>query len=204
LIFRTLLRSISTVVSLVAMALSGGCDESLPARVEPQRYLRATLDVVGKGSTVAFQIGEVQPSVLNGALLIDLKNLHDEALQEAALPDATVEIWLRDSPDERTTVPVRESNLVDPTIVRLGVATLAPKQSASFLKQWNHRTGQGKPFWEFVNRIPGVTPRGAKYYLSDPVNFVAKARVQLFRNVQPEQTDEIEFSVSYMLFVQDF
>lgn len=186
------------------MTLSGGCDESLPPRVEPQRYLSATLDVVGKGSTVAFQIGETQPSVLNGAFLVELKNLHDEALQEAALPDATVEIWLKNSPDEQATVRLQESNLVDPTIVRLGVATLAPTKSASFLKQWNHRTGQGRPFWEFVDRLQGVTARGAKYYLSDPVNFVAKARVQLFRNVQPEQTNEIEFSVSYMIFVQDF
>jgi hypothetical protein len=183
------------LVLFVAFFLST-CDESLPPRVEPQRFLRAEY---------AFATGvvEIRDSVavgLGGAFTVSVRNLYAEVLQDSEAARVELDISLRDLPEQRGKAVATRRDLTDQSIVSRGLLTLLPNVDAIFLKQWEHRTSTGRRFWEFVRLTQKVTPRGEPYLESDPVNLVASGKVQLFKAKAPERLPQIHVALVYRIF----
>jgi hypothetical protein len=173
-----------TLAALAASVVSLSCEEILPPREEPAKILKAAM---------AALVGVV--------VFLTVKNLHDEVLQERALVQADIDVAMRNMPTNRAVVHADKDDLLNSWILRANQITLAPDTAAQLIKQWDHRTAEGVPFWEFVRLTLKFTPRGEPYLESDPVNFVAKAEVQVFENVPREKTPQIEFSLIYNIFI---
>jgi len=173
-----------------------GCEESLPPREEPSRFLEADLNAFS--GVVVFR--DSIPVTNAGSFFLTLKNIYDDVLQEEAFVQATINVALMDEPDQRAVVRADQNNLLNYWILRFNMVTLEPGTEAQFLKQWNHRTVDGIPFWEYVRLTQKFTDRGEPYLESEPMNFVAQGKVQIFKNVPPEPTRQIEFTLTYHIF----
>ena len=130
--------------------------------------------------------------------------MYTEVLQESSFVRAHVEVWLKEDPSLRSEFVAGENDLVNYQIVQFGVATLEPNTSAVFFKQWNHQTSDGDFFWCHAHRFyVGFTALGERYIYTDTLRFVARADVQLFENVQPRKTGEIEFDLGYRIYMEE-
>lgn len=173
-----------------------GCDELLPPREEPKTFLQAEY-------SVASGVVEIRDSVavgLGGSFVISVKNIYTEVLQDFEFARVDIDVWLRDTPAVGGKVVSTKRELTDRTLVFGGQLTLRPNVSATFLKQWEHRTISGRRFWEYVPLTPKVTQTGEPYLESDPVNFVASGKAQLFKAKAPERLPQIQFSLVYRIF----
>jgi hypothetical protein len=141
-----------------------------------------------------------QATSLAGSFLIKLMNEYDEVLQGEARVQVSVSIYYKPNPSLSQTVTYGADDLLNGWLVSSGVLTLGVDTAAVFLRQWSHHTSDGTPFWQFVDLTPRTTAKGEPYLESDPMHFVARASVQVFKNVQPLQTREIEFTLVYDVF----
>jgi hypothetical protein len=66
--------------------------------------------------------------------------------------------------------------------------------------QWEHKTDSGRYFWEFSRLRFVPSPNTNGYWETDPMDFVARGRVQLFRTRAPELLKPIEFTLVYRLW----
>jgi hypothetical protein len=190
------------VCGVIMLFFSGDCNESLSPRDEPVEFLQATL--AAPTGVATFARGATFPSDLAGSVIVSLKNVYTEVLQESSLVRARVQIWLKEDPSVRAEIIAGENDLVNYQIVHFNVATLEPNSSALFLKQWNHQTSDGRFFWCFAHRYhEGFTQLGERYLLTDTLRFVAQADVQLFKNVQPRKTGQVEFDLGYRIFMEE-
>lgn len=188
---------VSTLVTLIVLSFSLSCDEALPPRDEPQRYLQASYSVF-EG------VVEVRDSVavgFGGRFLVSVKNIYSEVLQDDEYARADIDVWLRDRPEQGGKAIASKRDLTDPSLVYLGQLTLRPNVTATFLKQWEHKTTSGRYFWEFVNLHFVPAPFSNGYWESDSVRLVARGRVQLFRTRAQEVLPLIEFTLVYRLWV---
>jgi hypothetical protein len=181
---------------LILTIFAVGCEESLPLREEPVEFLRA--DIYMLTGVVVFR-NHVAVTVA-GSFFLTVKNLHDEVLQARALVKADIDVAMRDMSANRALVHANKDNLHNSWILQSNQITLGPDTAAQLIKQWDHRTADGIPFWEFVPLTQKFTARGEPFLESEPVNFVAKAEVQVFENVPSEKTEQIEFSLIYNIF----
>ncbi len=172
------------------------CDESLPPREEPRKFLEASYTV--SGPVVTFRDSSFQD--LAGAFVVTAKNIYVEVLQDEESARVDIDLRLRDMPEQRGKVIATKRELTDPSLVFGGQLTLRPNLSATFLKQWEHKTTTGKHFWEFVTLTPKTTERGERYLESDSVRFVGSGKVQLFRTRAPEKLPPIQFTLVYRIF----
>ena len=184
-----------TAAALLAAAVPG-CDESLPARDDPQGYLRASLSVV-QGVVLVDLSGQVSNA---GVLTLTVRNTYNEVLQAESLLEGEAQVWLRDDPGRRAVVSLGRSDLINWWIAAGGQTTLRPDSPAVFVKQWSHMTIAGEPFWNFVRMTAKVTDHGVPYCQSDPVHFVAEGSVRLFKNIAPVHSAQIEFTLVYSVF----
>jgi len=191
---KTLLTLQRIWVFLVCFLVSS-CEETLPPREEPRNFLVATIGL-NPGPVV---IQDSTGSAREGSFVLELKNLFDEVLQDSALVQGTIEIWLKKDPSQRRLITCTEGDLSN-NVVRFGLATLGVDSSAKLTKAWNHKTNEGVPFWSFGSLSPRISHGGVPYCESDSLQFVARATIQLFRNVQPVPTQQIEFSLTYWVF----
>ena len=135
---------------------------------------------------------------------MSVKNVYSEVLEQRERIRGDVDVWMRDMPDKRAAIRATRTDLTDPAIVHSNLATLLPGMTATMLKRWEHRvtagSDSGRFFWEFVDSTLKFTQLGKPYYESDPVNFVAEARIQVFENVQAVKLKQLEFTVVYRRF----
>ena len=169
------------------------CDESLPPRDEPEKFLQATYSI----ATGTVEIRDSMVFGLAGGFVVSVKNINTEVLQDVEAARVELDVWLRDSADVRTKVVATKRELTDPSFVSGGLFTLRPNVSANFLKQWDHRTASGKPFWEYVPMTLKYDEHGNPYFETDSVRFVAKGKVQLFKTKAPELLPQIQFTLVY-------
>jgi len=187
---------IATLASAFFCVVLFACDESLPPRDDPQRYLQARLSVIQGVVTI-----DLDGRITNaGVLTLTAKNTYNEVLQAETLLEGEVEVWLRDDPNQRAVVRLDRSDLMNSWIVGGGLTTLRPDSPAVFVKQWSHMTTGGAPLWGFVGLTPRVTAHGVPFCESGPVHLVAEGSVQLFKNVAPVKTAQIEFTLVYQVF----
>lgn len=199
----------STVSLVLALALfSIHCDESLPARQEPQNFLDAWLGI--KSGPVSVNIDSTRlpyPETIaddNGSFILSIMNSFDETLQGAAHVEGKIDIWLEADPTKRTQIEATIANVILPRLLLPGAdLTLDPFDSVQVVKQWDHHTSAGPPFWKFVrlhNAYDPVTQR--QYIESAPVPLVAQGSFQVFENVPPVKTKETRFQIVYRLFIR--
>jgi hypothetical protein len=156
-----------------------GCKESLPLRSEPEGALTPSL---------TFQEGVIEirgdnTVGLNGAFDARLRNSYSEVLEGPSRINGTIEVWLRDRPDEKATIPISPLDLQNLWIISGNTVTLTPGDAARFYKQWNHKTDDGTWFWELVDTTHLVTPDGTPYADSDSVNILSMVSLQVFDQV---------------------
>jgi hypothetical protein len=131
--------------------------------------------------------------------------VYSEVLQDEERIRGEVNVWMRDMPDKRADVTLTKNNLTNPNLVRFNLLTLGPDTTAALLKRWDPRItigpDSGHFFWEYVDSTLKFTSHGDPYYESDPVHFVANARVQVFKNVQAVTLKQLQFTVVYLRFL---
>jgi hypothetical protein len=186
---------------------SSGCDETLPPRIEPGKFLKASLHVKPNSVVNVFIDSNAVsiPITINGpsgSLELSLKSLFNEVLEEKPFISGTADVWLTSQPTVRTKVIFTEVNVEYPYIEPNGYLTMVPGDSLAMAKQWTHIADNGRGFWNFVqlrNRVDGT---GRFYFESAPVRFTAVATVQAFENVPAEKTEPYEFSLVYNIYVR--
>lgn len=186
-------------VLIVLVGLSGltaACEESLPPREMPEEFLQAGHQV----SEGAVEIRDSSVQNSPGIMVINVKNIYVEVLQDAELARAEITVRLRDQPTQVATVVAGKRDLTNQSLVSAGLLTLRPNETATFLKQWSHKTDGGKWFWEFSRLTRKFTPRGEPYLESDSVRFVASGKVQLFKTRGVKSLPSISFTLVYRIF----
>jgi hypothetical protein len=192
-----MVRISSSLGILIVLSFSLGCDETLPPRDEPQRYLQASYSVV-EGAV------EIRDSVavgFGGRLVVSVKNIYAEVLQGDEYARADFDVWFRDVPDRTGTITASRRDLTDQSLIYAGQLTLRPNVTATFLKHWEHKTTSGRYFWEFVSLHFVSVPFTNGYWESDSVRLVARGRVQLFKTRAPQLLSPIQFTFVYRLWV---
>jgi hypothetical protein len=206
------------VLTAVACALLG-CDESLPPREPPRTVLQPSLTVTRPGDVI------LRDSVLQGSggsFLAAVKNIYDEVLQDSGRIRLKLDITMLTPPKDTVLLSPRAMPRVAPSRVRTvthvahveadeqylvnwreyqkGILTLGIDTSAVILRQWDHKTSEGIPFWSLVNLYPMATPGGEPYLLSDTVRYRVEGTVQVFKVVQPQVLPAREVWMVYKIF----
>lgn len=206
------------VLSVAASALMG-CDESLPPREPPRTVLQPSLTVTRPGDVI------LRDSVLQGSggsFLAAVKNIYDEVLQDSGRIRLELDITLMNPPKNAALLAARAGLSAGPFRARTfahtahveaneeyllnwreyqkGILTLGIDTSAVILRQWDHKTSEGIPFWSLVNLSPAATPGGEPYLMSDTVRYRVEGTVQVFKVVQPQVLPAREVWMVYKIF----
>ncbi len=196
------------IANFTMMLSSLSCDETLPAREEPQKFLSAALNVQPLIVRVDIDSNAQPPypevvSGTNGSLQLSLISYYNEVLQDQAEVHGTIDVWLADRPDVRTTVTMTVAEVDYPVFDPDGILTLIPGDSVHLAKQWSHIADNRQAFFRYGPLGRGFDPgSGRSYYESAPVRYNAQATLQVFQNVQAEKTPIYEFSLVYRIFVR--
>lgn len=183
------------------------CDESLPPRIEPERFLKASVYVAPNSVVNVFIDSNASgfPITINGSsgsLGLVLKSFFNEVLEDKPFIKGEIDVWLTSQPTIRTSVLLTEINVDYPYIEPGGFLTLLPGDSVSMSKQWNHIADVGRGFWNFVQLRGRVDGTGRFYFESAPVRFTATASMQIYENVPAEKTAAYEFELIYHVYVR--
>lgn len=181
------------------------CDEALPPRIEPAKFLKASIHVQPNAFVEVFIDSNAPGAPITivggtGTFGLSLKSYYNEVLEEKPLINATVDVRLTAQPTVRTKVLFTEVNVDYPYIEPGGYLTLIPGDSVAMSKQWHHIADNGRGFWNFV-QLRGKFD-GRFYFESAPVRYTATATVQTFENVPAEKTEPYEFSLIYKVYVR--
>jgi hypothetical protein len=205
-----MLRKISfTYVVLVALIVAGtfpSCEETLPQRIEPARFLKASLHVQ-PNSIVEVFIDSVAPSypitVTNssGKIELRLRSFFNEVLEETPSFRGDVDVWLTSQPTVRTKIQLTEVDVDYPYIEPGGLLSVIPGDSVTMSKQWHHIADNGRGFWNFV-QLRGRSAGRGFYFESAPVRYSAVATMRVFENVPAERTETYEFELVYHVYVR--
>lgn len=132
---------------VLLLALFGfGCQESLPPRLEPQGVLRADVSLL----TTTIQFSSADSSVFgsSGELIMQVENVYTDVLQDTALVQATVTMYLKDQPGQVSTLTADDNDIVNYFQVLEGrILTLGVDTSVVMAKVSQYRTGAGVPLW---------------------------------------------------------
>jgi len=178
------------------------CDELLPPRDEPQRFLQGGLSFE-PGIVVVTCFHQFETIIVrnaNGASKLVLRNLYDDVLQGEPRILGSINIWLKDKPTEMSLVQLDRSNITNFYLPPGGLLTLRPGDTVALSKQWSHNTLAGKPCFQFASLAVRFDDSGELYWESSPVDFIAKGALQVFQDVQAEQMEQIEFSLVYHIY----
>ena len=192
----------SLLFSFVVM----GCDEALPPRNEPAKFLKASVHVRPNSIVNVLIDSNIvnAPEVIrgsSGSLEISLKSFYNEVLEEKPYVKGKIDVWLTTQPSIRTSVEFTEANVDYPYIEPGGYLTLVPGDSVSMSKQWHHKADVGRGFWNYVQLRGRVDGSGRFYFESAPVRFTAVATMQAFENVPAEKSEPYEFELIYYIYV---
>ena len=187
-------KSTASILSIILLGVFSQCDESLPPRTDPLQFFSVSFESIP--GPVTMKGGEPQGG--NGGFRFTMKNLHDEVLQGDARVQGIIDVWMKDHPTRRTRAIFTSKEIVNGTQYA-GFITIGVDSSLILQGQWSHVTTSDAPFWQFVNLTQAFTNAGTPFCRSDPVQLVAQASFQIFKNVQPIRM-RIEFSMVYNVF----
>lgn len=183
------------------------CDEALPVRVEPAKFLKAWVRVQPNAIVNVFIDSTLAgyPITINGSsgsLELALRSFFNEVLEDRPFIKGKIDLWLTSQPTVRTSVTFTEVNVDYPYIEPNGYLTIVPGDSVTMSKQWGHVADNGRGFWNYVQLRGRVDGSQRFYFESAPVRFTAVATVQAYENVPAEKTDAYEFSLVYNIYVR--
>lgn len=192
-------RWILLVAGGVFPALLGfSCDESLPPREEPPSVLASALTIVNAGNPIVIRNGF--PAGTMGAVQIRVTNVYDDVLQDLSILEGRVEIWAKVNPEIRAVILLTESDLVTYNLLNGGTLTIGVDTTLIMLRQWSHRTVSDVPIWEYFPLFPGVSPGGEPYCISNPVTFVVRCSLRIFKSYGQIQFPDQEVTLTYQVF----
>jgi len=174
------------------------CDESLPPPEVPRTVLSGTLTVIQAGDIVVVRDG--LPIGTMGAIQIDVTNVYDEVLQDSSILEGRVEIWMKDKPDVRAEVLLTDADLVTYRMLRGRYLTIGVDSTMVLLKQWSHHTVTGEAMWDHVRLYPAATTGGEPYCVSDPITFVVRCSLRVFKSSGQIQFPDQEVQLTYHVF----
>lgn len=190
--------SVPGALILLLLCALTACEESLPPKEKFFSILTAEISITSVHEQV--YILDWAPFGGDGVLAVAATNVHDEVLDDSAFVKATLEVWLKERPDVRTTLQVGESNITTPGVLSGGVLTLRPNDPLQISIPWNHVADNGTPVWGYVRLRPKETASGVKYCESDTVTLLAKGSLRLFRRIAPLLISMREFRVIYRVY----
>jgi hypothetical protein len=197
--------AVAPLLLLTSFALSS-CDESLPPRKTPSQLLKAQL---GRTDSTVAIYGDPDSDTRQiigsaGSILIFVTNEHDEILQGDFDREGWIDIRLDMlAASGANRLDVTSFYPLNPQQVSNGVLTLHPGETLTLQAQWNHQTGGGKPFWLLGSRTLVVPSVGYSYYETQPMTFVARGDVQVFKQTAPLQTPEFHFTLVYREYIRE-
>lgn len=174
------------------------CDESLPARDDPQNFL--AVSILSSGGPVTVYVPNV---IFGGTIRVQVANLLDEVLEADSSVWVTIQMWPKGFPDKVVSITATSADLLNPWIVHGGTVTLRPDSAAVFVKQWSHRTDDWTPIWDFGSFTQQYTANGTPYCESDSIHLVGRATVKLFKHIAPVETSETDVIFVYHVFGVD-
>ena len=188
-----------------------GCDETLPTREEPKKFLKASLNVqplevrvdIDSSGQLPYGVPPYPERVsgFNGSLELTLVSYYNEVLQDNAHVRGTIDVWLESRPDVRATVSLTEVDVDYPVFDPDGLLTLTPGDSIHLARQWSHIASNGRSFFRYGPLRTKVDASGRWYYESAPMRFNAQATLQVFEKVPAEQTAVYAFELVYRIYV---
>jgi len=197
------LRIARFILTLGVLPLS--CDETLPPREEPRDFLTAELT----GESRTLQVRVYPDSIIDGvqqSLHIRVMNLYEEVLQDTAKVNGSAEVWMTNTPSQMVVLQGDHFNLIGPTQVRNGLLTLEPagdqaeRDLVHMVLSMGWTTSSGKFHWELVDTVWRTDRWGELYVQTAPIHFMARASMQVFKNVQAQPTNEIVFDLVYIVY----
>jgi hypothetical protein len=171
------------------------CDESLPARIEPENVV--IYGVTSSGPSVVVQGGEVSANVV---FSLTAKNTYDEVISDKARLAGTLTIRLKERPDVAATLEFSRGDLLTNQMLSVNTLIIQPGQTLVLSRPWSHRTDAGTPLWEFLHLTRGVTDQGRVFYQSDTTLLQVSGSLQIFEKVQAAKIPVKEFWVLYTLY----
>ncbi len=156
------------------------CDEVLPPREQPQKFIDMTLDVSPK------EYITIDPSKgwQELSFILTLRNAYDEVLEDTAHIRGSVDIWFQGDRSVHASVKGGEPELIGGTVPRNGILTLRPDSAVVMKLDWNHFTDRNLLVWWYVQRKDTVDNVGRTFFRTEPVVLFVKASLQVFKNVQ--------------------
>ncbi|HUI64608.1 MAG TPA: hypothetical protein VL126_07195 [Bacteroidota bacterium] len=174
-----------------------GCQESLPPRVEPQGVLLADVSLLT--TTIQFRSTDSSVFGTSGELLMQVENVYSDVLQDTALLQATVNMYLEDQPEAISTVIASYADVMNAFQVLQGqILTLGVDTSAVFVKTSQYRTAAGVPLWNglpFTHHVLGK----AEWLEAPPKTLVVDAFLQAYQRL-PAIHVRKEFTVIFQIW----
>jgi hypothetical protein len=176
------------------------CDESLPPRNDPAVVLQTSF-LVNHPDILVMRDSLPAAGDMTGGFRASVENVYTEVLQDTEQVRLDVEVWLKDQPAARATIHATANDLVNIRMVQWNLLTIGIDSAAVVLKQWSHHTDAGIPFWNYASGMtPGYTKSGEKYCQTTPLKFAGRAKIQVFKRVQPVVVPAFEFQLVYQVF----
>jgi hypothetical protein len=182
----------------LAMVFGLSCDEALPPRDRPPVVLAGEVNIVNAAKPIVIRDGV--PMGTLGAIEIRVTNIYDDVLQDSSILEGRVEIWMKARPEVRAEILLTESDLVTYRLMNGKILTIGVDTTLVMLRQWTHRSVEGIPIWEYVDLDPGMTPGGMPYCISDPITFVIRCSLRVFKSYGQIQIDDKEVQLTYEVF----
>ncbi|HTR98299.1 MAG TPA: hypothetical protein VML00_01035 [Bacteroidota bacterium] len=170
-------RRLAAGLALIA-GVAAGCDESLPPRLADPNAIAVSVKMGGGQVTVTN--GVVGGN--GGGIEASVSNIYTEVLQDTAAVNIRCRIWLASVPDSPGVAVIGASELVTPGLMRGGMLTILPHQTALFDKRWDFTTTGGTPFWKLIP-LKDTSDRQGPFKLSDPVEVLMWDTVRIFTPV---------------------
>ncbi|HXX65317.1 MAG TPA: hypothetical protein VEO56_16070 [Bacteroidota bacterium] len=178
------------------VALLGGCQESLPPREEPQVVLRGDVSLLT--TTIRFNATDSSLFGSSGELIMQVENIYSDVLQDTALLQATVSMYLEDEPQAVSTVIAGYPDVINSYQVLQGqILTLGVDTSVVFEKTSQYRTPSGVPLWQglpFTHHDLG----NAHWWEAPPKTLVVDALLQAYQRL-PAIHVRKEFTVIFQI-----
>lgn len=192
----------SVAAKILSVALAGlvfSCDESLPPRRSPTDFLKWELSIVGAGQPLV--IRDWAPVNFQGGIRFRVTNLYDEVLQDSAVLEGRVQVWIKGRPQIRSEFPVTILDLMTRKMVAGRILTIGVDSTLEMVHVWDYFDDKSdRPMWQYTTLYPDQTEGGTPFCRSDPITLVFRCSLRIFKRFGQVQFPDLEVPVTFHIF----